>query len=92
MSGASAAGVEKQVVEFEMTITPILCNKNQVLHSGAAAMLVDMLTSAIFGMLVKPGYLDNGHVSWTLTITYLRPLLWGRRSRLDATQLLSARG
>jgi uncharacterized protein (TIGR00369 family) len=69
-----AASVEKQMVEFEMTTTPILCNKNQVLHGGAAAMLLDMLASAILGMLVKLEYLDNSHFSWTLTITYLRPL------------------
>ena len=35
-----------------MTTTPILCNKNQVLHGDAAAMLLDMLTSTILGMLV----------------------------------------
>jgi len=69
-----AASVEKQTVEFEMTTTPILCNKHQVLHGGAAAMLLDMLALTILGMLVKPGYLDNGHVSRTLTITYLGPL------------------
>jgi hypothetical protein len=56
-----AASPETKTVAFEMTITPILCNKNRVLHGGAAAaMLLDMLTSTILGMLSKPGYLDKG--------------------------------
>jgi hypothetical protein len=42
-----AASVEKQTIAFEMTTTPILCNKNQVLHGDVAAMLLDTLTSAI---------------------------------------------
>jgi acyl-coenzyme A thioesterase 13 len=78
-----AANPELQTVEFEMTITPLLCNKNQVLHGGAAAMLLDMLTSTILGMLAKPGYLDNGHVSRTLSTTYLRPVPMGAKVKVE---------
>jgi acyl-coenzyme A thioesterase 13 len=78
-----AASPETKTVAFEMTITPILCNKNRVLHGGAAAMLLDMLTSTILGMLSKPGYLDKGHVSRTLTTTYLRPVPMGAKVKVE---------
>jgi uncharacterized protein (TIGR00369 family) len=66
-----------------MTVTPTLCNKNGVLPGGAAAMLLDMLTSAILGMLSRPGYLDSGHVSRALTTTYLRPVLMGAKVKAE---------
>lgn len=79
----TAASAEKQTAEFEMTVTPTLCNKNGVLHGGAAAMLLDMLTSTILGMLSRPGYLDSGHVSRTLTTTYLRPVPMGAKVKVE---------
>ena len=79
----TAASAEKQTAEFVLTITPILCNKNAVLHGGAAAMLLDMLTSTILSVLSRPGYLDNGHVSRTLSTTYLRPVAMGAKVKVE---------
>lgn len=45
-----------------------------MLHGGAAAMIVDMCTTAAQAPVARPGYWVFGGVSRTLSVTYLRPM------------------
>jgi acyl-coenzyme A thioesterase 13 len=63
---------------FEITIQPYLCSKMRTLHGGAGCTLLDMLTSAILTFMARPGSLEAGHVSRTMTMTYLRPIQEGQ--------------
>lgn len=64
-------------------MTPILCNKGGNLHGGAAATLLDSLTSTALLTIAKPGFLDAGHVSRNLNTTYLRPLPSGTKCTVE---------
>lgn len=46
-------------------------------------MLLDMPTSTVLGITAKPGYLDSGHVSRTLAMTYLRPVPMGTKVEVE---------
>jgi acyl-coenzyme A thioesterase 13 len=63
--------------EFTMSIPESLCNKSGNLHGGMAATILDNLTSTALLTLAKPGFLDAGHVSRTITMSYLRPVPMG---------------
>lgn len=68
---------------WEMDIGGNLCNKSGNLHGGAAATLLDNLTSTALITISKPGFLDGGHVSRTITMTYLRPVPRDSRVRIE---------
>ncbi|QDS75824.1 hypothetical protein FKW77_000714 [Venturia effusa] len=78
-----SASVEKQSSTWELTVTPELCNKSGNLHGGAAATLLDTLTSTAFLTIAKEGFLDAGHVSRALNTTYLRPVPVGSVCRVE---------
>lgn len=71
--------------EWEATIQPFMCNKSTNLHGGAACTLLDNLTSTALLTIAKEGFLDGGHVSRTITMTYLRPVPVGTKVRLICT-------
>lgn len=73
-----------QSVEFEVNIAPELCNKMGNLHGGAAATILDMLTSTALAHVSRPGFIDQGHVSRTLSCSYLRPVPMHSRVRVSA--------
>jgi acyl-coenzyme A thioesterase 13 len=77
---------------FEITAAPHLCSKFGTLHGAAAAMLLDMLTSTCLSIIAKPGYLDAGHVSRTLMMTYLRPVQEGERLIVDCRIVSAGKG
>ena len=73
--------------EFEVTIPPSLCNKTGVLHGGAACTMLDNLTSTPLQCMAKPGFLDNGHVSRTIAMSYLRPVPAGATVKVACTAM-----
>ena len=76
---------------WSFTVPPNALNKGGTLHGGAAATLMDTLTSMSVTAVAKEGYLDCGHVSRTLTVSYLRPLRQGERCIVE-TEMISASG
>ncbi|EXJ87399.1 hypothetical protein A1O3_04359 [Capronia epimyces CBS 606.96] len=75
--------VQPNVAKWEMEIGSHLCNKSGNLHGGAAATILDNLTSAALLTIARPGFLDGGHVSRTITMSYLRPVPGGSRVTID---------
>ncbi|KAF2101992.1 Thioesterase/thiol ester dehydrase-isomerase [Rhizodiscina lignyota] len=75
--------LKTNTVVYEIDIQPYLCSRTKTLHGGAAATLLDMLTSAILTLLAKPGAFDLGHVSRTITMSYLRPVNEGQTVRIE---------
>ena len=69
--------------EFEMTVSHKLCNRSGHLHGGAACTLLDSLTSTTLLVMAKPGFLDAGHVSRTINMSYLRPVSVGTTIRIE---------
>lgn len=65
--------------EWTMNITAAHCNKSKNLHGGMACIILDNLTSTALLTLAKPGFLDAGHVSRTITMSYLRPVPLGSK-------------
>jgi acyl-coenzyme A thioesterase 13 len=78
-----SASAATQSSTWELTVTPELCNKGGNLHGGAAATILDSLTSTALLTIAKPGFLDAGHVSRNLNTTYLRPLPVGSKVRVE---------
>jgi len=74
-----SASAETQCTKWEFICTDAVCNKGNNLHGGAAATLLDSLTSTALLTIARPGFLDGGHVSRTLTTTYLRPVPSGMK-------------
>src|SRR2546423_2022838 len=69
-----SASAESQSTTWSFIAAPELCNKGGNLHGGCAATLLDSLTSTALLTIAKPGFLDGGHVSRTLSCTYLLPV------------------
>ncbi|KIX94718.1 uncharacterized protein Z520_09408 [Fonsecaea multimorphosa CBS 102226] len=70
-------------VKWSLDIGSELCNKSGNLHGGAAATLLDNLTSTALLTIAREGFLDGGHVSRTITMTYLRPVPMGSKATVD---------
>jgi acyl-coenzyme A thioesterase 13 len=69
--------------KWSLTIGEKLCNKSGNLHGGAAATILDNLTSTALVTIAREGFLDGGHVSRTITMTYLRPLPMGSKVTVE---------
>lgn len=81
--GVQLLEAEPNRTVWEMVISSRLCNKSGNLHGGAAATLMDNLTSTALVTISKPGFLDAGHVSRTITMSYLRPVPNGSTVRVE---------
>lgn len=75
-----SGSIPDQSATFQLTVTPNMCNKAGNLHGGAAATLMDMLTSFV---LIVTGESERWHVTRTLSMTYLRPVPVGSVVRVE---------
>ncbi len=55
------------------------CNKSGNSHGGAAATIMNTLTSAALLTIARPGFLNGNHVSRTTTMSYLWPVPLGSK-------------
>lgn len=73
---------EPNKVVWEVTVTEKMLNRTGNLHGGCAATLGDLLSGTAWMTIARPGYMDAGHVSRTLTTTYFRPAPLGTVMRI----------
>lgn len=86
-----SADIDTQSVEFELTVSPLLCNRAGSLHGGCSTTLMDTLTSTALLTIARPGYIDAGHVSRTLTTTFLRPVAAGTKVKISCHVVAAGR-
>jgi acyl-coenzyme A thioesterase 13 len=86
-----SASAETASVVYEVTIENFLCNVGKTLHGGAAATILDHLTSTALFTISKPGFLDRGIFSRTLIVTYLRPVPMGTKAIVEAEVVSAGR-
>jgi acyl-coenzyme A thioesterase 13 len=86
-----SASAETASVVYEVTIEHFLCNVGKTLHGGAAATILDHLTSTALFTISKPGFLDRGMFTRTLTVTYLRPVPMGTKAIVEAEVVSAGR-
>ncbi|KIW69977.1 hypothetical protein PV04_02289 [Phialophora macrospora] len=77
--------------KWSLVIGSELCNKGGNLHGGAAATLLDNLTSTALVTIAREGFLDGGHVSRTITMSYLRPVPMGAKVTVECDVLAAGR-
>jgi acyl-coenzyme A thioesterase 13 len=77
--------------KWKLTIGSELCNKGGNLHGGAAATILDNLTSTALVTIAREGFLDGGHVSRTITMTYLRPVPLGEEVTVENEVMAAGR-
>lgn len=67
-----------------------MCNKSGNMHGGCSTTILDNLSSTTLLTLAKPGFLDAGHVSRTITMTFLKALPVGTKTRIvcDVSSIL----
>lgn len=82
-SGLALLDAQPNRTTWQLDIGSHLCNKSGNLHGGAAATIMDNLTSTALITIMKDGFLDGGHVSRTITMSYLRPVPDGSRVRVE---------
>ncbi|RAK72332.1 PaaI family thioesterase [Aspergillus fijiensis CBS 313.89] len=68
---------------YLFTTVPALCNFAGNLHGGAAATMVDCLTSVLILALSSPGRFSTAGTTRNLHLTYIRPVPVGTEMRLN---------
>lgn len=68
--------------EWEFTVTESMCNATGNLHGGCAATILDDLTSSPALTIMRPGFLDGGTLSRSLSCVYLKGLPLGSKVRV----------
>jgi uncharacterized protein (TIGR00369 family) len=79
-----AASPECGTMVYEIDIKGPFCTILGALHGGTASTILDQLTSFVLYMYAKPGFMENGTITRTLTVTCLRPVLAGTKLRVEA--------
>ncbi|KAL4863144.1 hypothetical protein BDV12DRAFT_189870 [Aspergillus spectabilis] len=76
------AHAETKTTMFQFEVADFMCNKDGVLHGGAASTMFDNISSTSLFTIGKPGYWDNLGVSRSLSIWFHHPIPAGARIRL----------
>lgn len=82
---------ETQSVRLAFTVLPTLCNVYRTLHGGAAATLLDTLTSLALLTVAKPVRWSTLGITRSLSVTFLRPLPMGTQVFLDCEVLAAGK-
>jgi acyl-coenzyme A thioesterase 13 len=75
--------VELSRTVFNFEVTEQHCNPTGNLHGGAATTILDWATATTLLTIAKPGFLDGGFVSRTITMTFLRSVPIGSTARIE---------
>lgn len=67
---------------YEFTVTPQMCNAHGILHGGCAATIFDDITTSALMTVMKPGFIDIGSITRSLSIVYLKELPLGTKVTL----------
>lgn len=79
------AHAETRTTVFEFEVADFMCNKDGVLHGGAASTMFDNISSTSLFTIAQPGYWDRLGVSRSLSIWFHHPIPSGARMRLVNT-------
>ncbi|OGM49565.1 hypothetical protein ABOM_001736 [Aspergillus bombycis] len=79
------AQVHSRTTTFHFKVADHMCNKDRVLHGGAASTLFDNLSSTSLFTIGKPGYWESLGVSRSLGVWFHRPLPAGVRVKITCT-------
>ncbi|RMD39755.1 hypothetical protein DV735_g5378, partial [Chaetothyriales sp. CBS 134920] len=91
LKNARLVGVGRGTTSWEVDIETHFCNMTGNLHGGAAATILDNLTSSAFVTLNEPGTLITSTVSRTITMTYLRPVPLYSTARIECRVVSAGR-
>ena len=91
LQGVKLTSASPGRTEWELTIESKHCNSANNLHGGCSATILDCLTSTTLVTMARPGYLENGHVSRTITMSYLRPVPNGTKVKIDCQFIAAGR-
>ncbi|RMZ76222.1 hypothetical protein DV738_g5051, partial [Chaetothyriales sp. CBS 135597] len=91
LKNARLVGVGRGTTSWEIDIETHFCNMTGNLHGGAAATILDNLTSSAFVTLNEAGTLNTGTVSRTITMTYLRPVPLYSTARIECRVVAAGR-
>lgn len=72
-----------QQMVYRVTVPQSLCNKDSVLHGGAASTILDNLSSTALFTIARPGFWDNMGVSRSLYVVFHRAIPVGTRIVID---------
>lgn len=82
---------ELQQVVYRLVVPTSLCNKDAVLHGGAAATLLDNLSSTALFTTARPGFWDNMGVSRSLYVLYYRAVPAGSKVQVTCSVATAGR-
>jgi uncharacterized protein (TIGR00369 family) len=88
-SSTPKTATSNATVTFRFTSQPVHSNGTGNVHGGCISTLFDFCTSAVFGMVNRPGHWFFLGVSRSLNVTYLRPMPIGEEVLVES-ELLSA--
>ena len=74
-----------------LVVTESLCNRLGNLHGGAAAVILDCITSLALRTLARDGFWETTGVSRSLNLTYLRPAAMDTRIRVEGEVVQAGR-
>lgn len=80
-----------QQIIYHVNIPESLCNKDSMLHGGAATTLLDNLSSTALFTIAKPGFWDNMGVSRSLNVIFHRSVPAGSTVKVVCSVVAAGR-